>query len=177
MVTEDVRPFGDLQGLVGLRGYLTEKQPVIAFKGGGRGKLANRDLHFPVTTKYKDYNWINHATEINDPSLPTAVFISDLFGDYVMPYLSENFRQVPYIRQPQPGHNDMDVIDAEKPDMVIELRMSAGLGCYTLEHAHAVVLRNKGWRSTDADGRTQFHATAPPVLAHQVPVCFGGCLG
>lgn len=131
-VSWGVRPFGDLQGLVGLRGYLTETQPEIAIKGGARAKPANRDLHFPVSTIYKDYNWINHATEIDDPALPTAVFISDSFGDYVMPYLSENFRRILYIRQPQPGHNDMAVIDAEKPDMVIELHMSAGLACYTL---------------------------------------------
>ncbi len=132
VVTQSVKPFGDLQGMVGLRGYLSETQPVVAFRGGARGKLADRDLHFPVSTKYKDYDYINHATEIDDPSLPTAVFVSDSFGDYVQPYLSENFRRILFVREPTPGHLDMDLIDAEKPDMVIELRQSAGLGCYTL---------------------------------------------
>jgi hypothetical protein len=57
-----------------------------------------------------------YATEINDPRLPKAVIFHDSFAPYFAPYLSEHFERIVYIRA---YVVDWEVIDREKPDVVI----------------------------------------------------------
>jgi hypothetical protein len=57
------------------------------------------------------------ATECSKPGLPRAVVFRDSFASALVPYLSEHFSRALYLWQ-----RDMDpaVIDAERPDVVIQ---------------------------------------------------------
>ena len=65
------------------------------------------------------------TTEINDPSLPTAIVFRDSFAFELIPFLSEHFKQTVYL-WPLPSTSlanrtlDWATVDAVKPDLVID---------------------------------------------------------
>jgi len=58
-------------------------------------------------------------TEIDDPSLPTAVIFRDSTGDYVVNLLAEHFRRAVFVWHR--GEVVKEVLEIEKPDIVIHL--------------------------------------------------------
>ena len=76
--------------------------------------LAPKSLFQPTVT-----------TEINDPSLPTAVVFRDSFAHELVPFLSEHFKQAVYL-WPYPSNPresrvfDWATVEATKPDLVID---------------------------------------------------------
>ena len=117
---------GNLLGLANLKLKLFENLPVLSAKQPPRSKDASIDRYFPVSKKYHDLLWTTKATEIHDRKLPTAVFTSDSFGNYVWPYLSEGFRRILFLRQP---FFDEEVLAAERPNYLIHLRNAGSMIC------------------------------------------------
>lgn len=64
------------------------------------------------------------VTEIDDPSLPTAVVLHDSFGKMLRPLFAEHFRRcVQYWTSEFPD----EVVEAERPDVVIHVMTERGL--------------------------------------------------
>jgi len=65
------------------------------------------------------------VTELDDPSLPTAVVFRDSFAHELVPFLSEHFKRAvylwPYPSTPRENRDfDWSTVDAVKPDVVID---------------------------------------------------------
>lgn len=58
------------------------------------------------------------TTHVNDENLPKAVMFRDSYATNLMPFLSENFRELVYYEEWN-YKLDKDLIDSEKPDIVI----------------------------------------------------------
>lgn len=58
--------------------------------------------------------------EMDDKTLPTALVFRDSFTIALIPFLSAHFSRVVYIWKPEP---DYDIIDREKPDLVININL------------------------------------------------------
>jgi hypothetical protein len=117
---------GNLLGLTNLKLKIFESLPILTAKQPTRGKDAEINRYFPVRRKYENLLWTTKATEINDDRLPTAVFTSDSFGNYVWSYLSEGFRRILFLRQP---FFDDEVLKAERPNYLIHLRNAGSMIC------------------------------------------------
>jgi hypothetical protein len=119
---------GDLVRALGLGGLDDE----IGFKlaprwGSGARALGAEDLPLPPEAERAKRLKVS---EVVDPGLPRAVVLHDSFAFYLMPFLSEHFSRVVYLRRPgtrafRDGRERSEpylttLIDFERPDVVID---------------------------------------------------------
>lgn len=100
-----------LEGMMGLRDYYHEQEPVLTPKFKVRSKKMPEDC-LSITARCADL-----TSEINDPQLPSAVVFRDSFFQAVIPFFAENFKKVHYIWKVLPLSTE--VVNQEKPDLVI----------------------------------------------------------
>jgi hypothetical protein len=94
---------GDLVEMLGLSGLLHESWEHVA----PRAPRAKQTSATDVST------W----TEVDDASLPSAVFFHDSFGRLQIPFFAEHFRK---FRSVWTKEMDPSVVEAEHPDLVIQ---------------------------------------------------------
>jgi hypothetical protein len=75
----------------------------------------------PLENEWKDLTTFGpgslvEAYEKDAPELPSAIVFHDSFGNYLIPYLSENFRRVVWVRNVS---FSPEAVRLEKPDLVI----------------------------------------------------------
>jgi hypothetical protein len=102
---------GDLAGMMGLRRVMREEDLSLRPK---RPRLA-RVVDPAGAGELDELGRL--VTEIPNSTLPRAVIFRDSFTSRLVPFLSEHFSRAVYLWQ-----NDFDaqVVDAEKPDIVIQ---------------------------------------------------------
>ena len=100
----------DLATMLGLNNVFKEERIFIMPKNPVAKSLYDISLkeYFPRRPHF--------ATEIQDSRLPRLVMFRDSFAGDMIPFLSENFRRIAYIYQPE---LDTQIILKEKPDLVI----------------------------------------------------------
>jgi len=106
---------GDLAGMLGLEGILTENQPVVVPHGKFSWHMSKdmpTDFNDPALT-YKPF-----ATESDNKKLPRAIAFRDSFFQIARFFVSEHFSRVAYYWEFKPFPTD--VIEREKPDIVIQ---------------------------------------------------------
>jgi alginate O-acetyltransferase complex protein AlgJ len=106
---------GDLAGMLGFDGMMTETQPVVVPHGKFSWHLSkdmSTDFNDPALT-YKPF-----ATESDDKKLPRAIAFRDSFFQIARFFVSEHFSRVAYYWEFKPFPTD--VIEREKPDIVIQ---------------------------------------------------------
>jgi hypothetical protein len=68
------------------------------------------------------------ATECDDPRLPRAVMFHDSFVVAMLPFLSEHFRRIAYVWDPD---FHPDVVEREQPEIVLHELVERWLGLVT----------------------------------------------
>jgi hypothetical protein len=107
---EHTRPGMDLAEMLSAASLFTETSLDLVPRAPRRARLIEpKDLH-------EGYEVAKVVTEVSDPSLPRTVVFRDSFGSGLIPFLSEHFSHAMYLWQ---YNVDMDVVDAEKPALVI----------------------------------------------------------
>lgn len=101
----------DLAGMMGLTRVLRETNLTLVPRRARRARVVEPAGAGPTDQVGR------LVTEIDDPSLPSAVIFRDSFVSPLVPFLSEHFRRAVYLWQ-----NDFDagVVDQEAPDVVIQ---------------------------------------------------------
>lgn len=107
----EYRADGDLAGILGLNGLMTEeklnltpRQPLKALSNGNA--VSTRPVHLN--------NWM--VTEKNEANLPRMVMFHDSFSLALIRFLAENFSHAKYVWRP--GMN-REFIESEAPDVVV----------------------------------------------------------
>lgn len=110
---------GDLSYMVGLEDLVTERkvayEPITPFKARGVSTGTNKP----------GYAQPSQASEVRDAKLPKAVFMHDSYFWEILGFLGEHFSRAVYVWV-KPGlagsqsFFDKELIEAEKPDVVIE---------------------------------------------------------
>jgi hypothetical protein len=115
-----VRPGGDLAGMLGLRDYVPEKGTVAIVKN--RHWVHSSRPPLPDLNSETGHNK-PFATEVNDPSLPKAYVLRDSFSTFLQLYLSENFKRAyfhwNYTRSEKDDFLTQEILN-EHPDIVIQ---------------------------------------------------------
>jgi hypothetical protein len=115
--SREIKKGGNLANMIGLDNLLSE--PTI--------KLIANDTKVQDATK-GNYPFVNEligadeyqiAKTTNNPKLPKAVIIRDSFFGSLLPMVSENFNRSVYIFDSWKYRFNLDIIEAEKPDVVI----------------------------------------------------------
>jgi hypothetical protein len=101
----------DLESLMGVSGYYSEKVPTFTPKFSPQSvnltpQCADPYIRCGLVEK-----------QVNDPNLPTLVAFRDSFFNGLIPFISENFRSSTYLWGVVPYSTD--IIDKNKPDIVI----------------------------------------------------------
>ncbi|WP_027184186.1 alginate O-acetyltransferase AlgX-related protein [Desulfovibrio inopinatus] len=117
----DVRPglLGGLGYMLAMGDHYTEDKITFTPKAGRKAR------EVPVDYTHPRFFQPPIAMETGDPTLPKAVVIRDSFSHELVPLLSEKFNRIIYL-WPYPTdsqyvrHFGEEVIDAEKPDVVID---------------------------------------------------------
>ena len=127
---------GDVEGLIGSwvgtpqpSVYLDPLRPFAAYCADTHAPVlvpgGVRDPNQPRTGRnnWAPRNWIWTGSQCpsarfvqNSPALPKAVIFHDSFMIALNPFLSQNFREVLYVR----GFFDAATVDREKPDVVLQ---------------------------------------------------------
>ncbi len=79
-----------------------------------------------------DWRW-PLLTERPGPQLPRAVMFRDSFAACMVPFLSEHFRHIFYVRQ-EPDEFDYALVEREKPDIVIQETVERKLSLSSAVH-------------------------------------------
>jgi alginate O-acetyltransferase complex protein AlgJ len=101
---------GDLGDMLGLPKSM--KEEYLAFEA--RTPLRQHCVTMPDAAVGKT----EHVSEVANPVLPAGVVFHDSFGEYLYPFLSEQFRRVVY-RKTNELDFDTRLIEREKPEVVI----------------------------------------------------------
>lgn len=115
-VTEETEPFtGDLLRLLGAVGFTREHwvkcEPTDGFS------WQRRDFSHDANSRVPDYMQA-FATEIPNSNLPRTLVFRDSFTLDLQPFLSEGFSRAVYVW----GYSiDVDVVEAEQPDVVLDV--------------------------------------------------------
>jgi alginate O-acetyltransferase complex protein AlgJ len=114
-------PGWDLARMMGLDDVIHEEDLRMTPATPRRAQVVEEDR--------RDENWNQGrvALEIADPSLPRAVVFRDSFGSALIPFLAEHFRRSVHLWRYDFA---VDVIEEEKPDVVIWLMTSRRLQWY-----------------------------------------------
>ena len=107
---EHTRPGLDLAEMLSAAPLFTETSLDLVPRRPRRARLIE------PTDLREGYEVAKVVTEIDDRSLPRTVVFRDSFGTGLIPFLSEHFSRAVYLWQ---NNVDMDVVDAEKPALVI----------------------------------------------------------
>jgi hypothetical protein len=111
----------DLARMMGLEDIAHEEDRQLVPRAPRRARVVDRDR--------PDRLWNNGRVvlEVDAPSLPRLVVFRDSFGSALVPFLAEHFRRSVFLWQ---YDFDPQVIDREKPDVVIWLITSRRLQWY-----------------------------------------------
>jgi hypothetical protein len=114
-------PGWDLARMMGLDDIIAEEDRRLVPVQPRRARVMEEDRH--------DANWNQGrvALEINDAMLPKAVVFRDSFGSALIPFLAEHFRRSVFLWRYDFA---ADVIEQERPDVVIWLMTSRRLQWY-----------------------------------------------
>ncbi len=108
---------GNLPGYMGIQNLLSEFTLRENLKAARRWHAVNPEYD-NLDGDYKR----TFATEVDDPSLPTAVCIRDSFSISQREYLSNHFRRIVYEWQTE---WPFELIEKEKPDVVLQEKCEA----------------------------------------------------
>lgn len=122
-------PGGDLAVMNNLRNFYTDQR--ITLIPSFHQTYQKPRLEYSLEDVYSA-----ELTTMDAPNLPTAVIFYDSYGPFMKPFLSQHFRRAVYIRphvlatrkgtspgrlqaEVEPPHIDWDIVEREKPDVVI----------------------------------------------------------
>ncbi len=104
---------GDLISMVGLIGIIKDKTPELIPRIPRRAQETNDGIDkSDLTGAYPQV-----ATKLEILSLPKAVMFHDSFTDRLVPFLSEDFKRIVYVRR---DSFDTRVVEREHPNVVIQ---------------------------------------------------------
>ncbi len=101
----------DLAQMLGLEDMLREDTLSVS----PANPAAAESCNVPLKKEYYPFK-PHFAMEIPNSQLPRVVMFRDSFADYLIPFMSENFRRIAYIYQPE---FDTGVIHKEQPNLVM----------------------------------------------------------
>jgi len=118
---ETVTDGWDLARMMGLADIIHEEDRQLQLREPRRAKIVEIDRPDPT------WNVGRVALEVDDATLPRMVMFRDSFGSALVPFLAEHFSRSVFLWQ---YDFDPQVIEAEKPDVVIWLMTSRRLQWY-----------------------------------------------
>jgi len=125
---------GGLTTMIGLNKILFESAPYLIPQHKRQSVVSKQPQ--PIGDVHNQSIVIQaYATEVNNPTLPRAVMLRDSMTTALQPFLSEHFRRILYLWQPD---FPADKILKENPDIVIQEVVERELMCdlpQTLEEA------------------------------------------
>jgi len=110
---------GDLSYMVGVEELVTEHKVFMLPKSPRRSRGVSTGIMKP------GYSQPSQGSQVDDPSLPRAVFFHDSYFWELLPFLGEHFSRAVYVWV-RPGMGDKqsifdkELIEQEKPDVVVE---------------------------------------------------------
>lgn len=108
---------GDLSGMLALPDYLPELESIDVVPAHPRAKTADARLTVPPNTPPHN---MPRAREVDDPTLPRAVFLGDSFLQALVPLFAEHFSRSLFVTN---DRLNQSLIERERPDIVIEERI------------------------------------------------------
>lgn len=108
---------GNLANMIGLDNILKEIDYSYVIKNTKASEGIKRN--YPVTPGFAYENEYEMVSINSDTTLPKALVIRDSYCVALMPYLNESFREVVYIFDAWQYKLNMDIVEKEKPDVVI----------------------------------------------------------
>ncbi len=125
------RTEGDMYYYLGMKKELRERVPVLKpdrpyrarkmYMGRQGGKKDEKTANV-IEPFYAERSSVSQSfiiSTVNDPALPKAVMFRDSMATAMVPYLSENFRRIVYSWDYFSHDFKVDILDHEKPDIVI----------------------------------------------------------
>ncbi len=119
---------GDMPIYLGMEKEFTEKMPVLKPMQPRRARIifTNDLIKDKAKSRVEPFYVERHSigksfaiSEINDPSLPTAVMFRDSMAVPLVPFLSEHFSRIVYSWDYFSHDFDMEIIRHEDPDIII----------------------------------------------------------
>jgi hypothetical protein len=112
-----VKQGGNLANMIGLDNILSEKTNKIVVENA-KAKDAPKG-NYPCIEGFAYPGEYEMDWQVPDSTLPKAVVIRDSFFGALLPLFSENFRRSVYIFDSWQYRFNLDIIEAEKPDVVV----------------------------------------------------------
>jgi hypothetical protein len=108
---------GDLSGMLALPDYLPEREWIDVVPAHPRAKSADARIAVPPNTPP---HVVPRAREVEDPTLPRAIFLGDSFLQSLIPLFAEHFSRSLFVTNDRLSQS---LIERERPDLVIEERV------------------------------------------------------